>query len=103
MVRLAFVPDDVEPARFRQKYGLTGPFAIYVGRIDQNKGCDELFRFYTRYAASGQSPMQLVLCGNSILPIPDDPRIRHLGFVSEQEKFDGIAASQAGITAASKA
>ena len=28
-----------------------------------------------------------------ILPIPDDPRVRHLGFVSERDKFDGIAAS----------
>jgi glycosyltransferase involved in cell wall biosynthesis len=34
-----------------------------------------------------------VLCGNSILPIPDDPRVKHLGFVSEQDKFDGVAAS----------
>jgi glycosyltransferase involved in cell wall biosynthesis len=88
------VPSRVEPDRFRQTFGIRGPFAIYVGRIDQNKGCDELFRFFARYRASDQGPLQLVLCGNSILPIPDDPRIRHLGFVSEQEKFDGIAASE---------
>ena len=88
------VPSRVEPDRFRQQFGIRGPFAIYVGRIDQNKGCDELFRFFARYRASDQGPLQLVLCGNSILPIPDDPRIRHLGFVSEQEKFDGIAASE---------
>jgi glycosyltransferase involved in cell wall biosynthesis len=87
------VPSRVEPERFRQKFGIQGPFAIYVGRIDQNKGCDELFAFYARFATSGQGPLQLVLCGNSILPIPDDPRVRHLGFVSEQDKFDGVAAS----------
>jgi glycosyltransferase involved in cell wall biosynthesis len=28
------------------KYNVPGPFAIYVGRIDQNKGCTELFEFF---------------------------------------------------------
>ena len=88
------VPERVEPGRFRQKYGIEGPFAIYVGRIDQNKGCDELFDFFVRFTRSERSPMQLVLCGNSILPIPDNPRIRHLGFVPDEDKFDGIAASE---------
>jgi glycosyltransferase involved in cell wall biosynthesis len=87
------IPTRVEPERFRQKYGITGPFAIYVGRIDRNKGCDELFEFFLRYTKRERNPMSLVLCGNSILPIPDDPRVRHLGFVSEEDKFDGIAAS----------
>jgi glycosyltransferase involved in cell wall biosynthesis len=87
------IPARVEPERFRQKYGIAGPFAIYVGRIDRNKGCDELFEFYRRYAAREASPMPLVLCGNSILPIPGGPTIRHLGFVPDQDKFDGIAAS----------
>jgi glycosyltransferase involved in cell wall biosynthesis len=87
------IPATVEPERFRQKYGITGPFAIYVGRIDQNKGCGELFEFYQRYLARESNGMPLVLCGNSILPIPDDRRVRHLGFVSEQDKFDAVAAS----------
>ena len=87
------IPSQVEPERFRRKYGIDGPFAIYVGRIDRNKGCDELFEFYQRYTKREPDPMTLVLCGNSILPIPDHPRVRHLGFVSEQDKFDGIAAS----------
>jgi glycosyltransferase involved in cell wall biosynthesis len=87
------VPERVEADRFRQKYGIAGPFAIYVGRIDRNKGCDELFEYYRRYTRREANPMPLVLCGTSVLPIPDDPRIRHLGFVTEQDKFDGIAAS----------
>jgi len=87
------IPARIEPGRFRQKYGIQGPFAIYVGRIDRNKGCDELFEYFGQYATGERNPLQLVLCGNSILPIPDDPRIRHLGFVSDEDKFDGIAAS----------
>ncbi len=87
------VPDRVEPDRFRQKYGVTGPFAIYVGRIDRNKGCAELFEFHRRYARLSPNPMPLVLCGNAILPVPVSPHVRHLGFVSEQDKFDAIGAS----------
>lgn len=87
------IPARVEPERFRQKHDIRGPFAIYVGRIDGNKGCDELFDFFIRYARSRPDPLTLVLCGTSILPIPDHPAVRHLGFVSEEEKFDAIAAA----------
>ena len=33
------VPSDPQPDRFRQRTGLQGPTLIYVGRIDENKGC----------------------------------------------------------------
>jgi glycosyltransferase involved in cell wall biosynthesis len=38
--------------------------------------------------------LHLVLIGNSILPIPDDARIHHLGFVDDQDKFDAMAAAE---------
>lgn len=91
------VPARTHPQRFRQKYGISGPFVVYVGRIDENKGCTELFEFFQRYSSSLRSEVTLVLMGNSILPIPDDPRFRHLGFVPDEDKFDGIAASDALI------
>jgi glycosyltransferase involved in cell wall biosynthesis len=34
-----------------------------------------------------------VLVGSKHLAIPDHPRIRHLGFLSDEEKFDAIAAA----------
>jgi glycosyltransferase involved in cell wall biosynthesis len=87
------VPARVDPERFRKKYGLGRRFAIYVGRIDENKGCKELFAHFARYARRERHPLDLVLCGNSILPIPDSPHVRHLGFVSDEDKFDGMAAA----------
>ena len=36
-------PERPEPGRFRRKFNITRPFAIYIGRIDANKGCRELF------------------------------------------------------------
>ena len=44
------------PTRFRQKFGIRGPFAIYVGRIDENKGCKELFEFFQRYLRERARP-----------------------------------------------
>jgi glycosyltransferase involved in cell wall biosynthesis len=88
------VPSDRQPARFRQKYGVPGPFAVYIGRIDENKGCKELFEYFQAYARDPDSRLSLVLIGHSLLPVPEHPRIRHLGFVGDQDKFDAIAASE---------
>ncbi|HEV3140615.1 MAG TPA: glycosyltransferase family 4 protein [Vicinamibacterales bacterium] len=87
------VPQNPQPSRFRQKHGIHGPFAIYVGRIDENKGCSELFAFFQRYTIDPASKLSLVLIGHSLLPIPTHQRIRHLGFVDDQDKFDAMAAA----------
>jgi glycosyltransferase involved in cell wall biosynthesis len=87
------VPARPDPVRFRRKYGIDGRFAIYVGRIDENKGCRELFGYFARYAAAFPDGLQLVLVGGAVLPVPDHPRVRHLGFVSDEDKFDALAAA----------
>ena len=89
------IPATVEPARARQKFGLQNPFVIYVGRIDANKGCAELFDFFSRYATTASRPLDLVLIGTPVLQIPKHPRIRHLGYVADRDKFDAIAAAEA--------
>ena len=87
------VPQHVQPARFRQKHQIRGPYAIYVGRIDQNKGCNELFAYFHDYIADRASTLTLVLIGHSLLPVPVHPRIRHLGFLDDADKFDAVAAA----------
>ena len=87
-------PTQTSPARFRQKFDIRDRFAIYVGRIDENKGCGELFDFFQRYSRLMAEGMHLVLIGTPIIPIPDHPRIHHLGFVSDQDKFDALAAAE---------
>ena len=88
------VPARPQPQRFRQEFGITSPFAIYVGRIDANKGCVELFDYFQRYVRSMPGDLHLVLIGKSIVPIPDHPRIHHLGFLTDEQKFDAMAASE---------
>jgi len=87
------VPSNAQPSRFRQKYDIRGPFAVYVGRIDQNKGCTELFEFFQGYLRGAGGRLSLVLIGNSLLPIPQHPRIRHLGYLDDTDKFDAMAAA----------
>jgi glycosyltransferase involved in cell wall biosynthesis len=86
------VPAQPEPLRFRQATGIEGPVVIYVGRIDENKGCPELFDYFQRYARVSPQ-LTLVLIGNPVTPIPTHPRIRHLGYITDQEKFDAMAAA----------
>jgi len=88
------VPQNPQPARFRQKYDLRGPFAVYVGRVDENKGCPELFEFFQGYLDNPSGKLSLVLIGHSLLPVPAHPRIRHLGFLDDADKFDAMAAAE---------
>jgi glycosyltransferase involved in cell wall biosynthesis len=87
------VPADAQPDRFRQKYRIEGRFALYVGRIDENKGCRELFELFEHYLRGRYGRLSLVLVGQTLLPIPDHPCIRHLGFLDDRDKFDAMAAA----------
>jgi glycosyltransferase involved in cell wall biosynthesis len=87
------VPDRTDTERFRRKFKIRRPFAIYIGRIDENKGCGELFSHFQRYAAAFPHGLDLVLIGSAILDIPKHPRIHHLGFLDDRDKFDGLAAA----------
>jgi glycosyltransferase involved in cell wall biosynthesis len=85
------IPDRVQPWRAKRKFGLKRPYAFYIGRIDENKGCAELFDYFQRYAAMYPDGLDLVLAGNPVIPIPTHRRIKHLGFVSDEDKFDTLA------------
>jgi glycosyltransferase involved in cell wall biosynthesis len=85
------IPDRTQPWRFRKKFGARRPYAIYIGRIDENKGCKELFTYFSRYAEMYPNGLDLVLVGTPVLPVPKHPRIRHAGFLSDEEKFDALA------------
>ena len=84
------IPDRVQPWRAKRKFHLKRPYALYVGRIDENKGCAQLFDYFIRYATMYPDGLDLVLAGSAVLPIPKHPRIKHLGFVSDEDKFDTL-------------
>ncbi len=75
---------------FRVRHGLKHPFLLYVGRVDKNKGCITLLAYFRKFLEETGADVDLVLAGKAVIPVPDHPRIRHLGFVSEEEKVAAL-------------
>jgi glycosyltransferase involved in cell wall biosynthesis len=82
-----------EPERFRQKVGLTDPFVLYVGRLDEMKNLLTLFSYFAEYKRRRPGPLKLVLMGDGPLAIPPHPDIWAIGFQDEQSKHDALAAA----------
>jgi glycosyltransferase involved in cell wall biosynthesis len=75
----------------RAETGIAGGYALYVGRIQKEKGCDLLFEYYLSLPVETRERFPLVMIGKAAMPIPRSPHIRHLGFVSEEMKHDALA------------
>ena len=87
-------PHNPQPARFRQKYNIRGPFADLRRPHRREQGLQGAVRVLPGLpAAIRPARLSLVLIGNSLLPIPEHPRIRHLGFLDDADKFDAMAAA----------
>ncbi|MEO5763153.1 MAG: glycosyltransferase family 4 protein, partial [Vicinamibacteria bacterium] len=64
---------------------------------DAGKGCDEMLRFYEHAQAGIMGCPDLYLIGKLAMELPGIPRLRHLGFVSEDDKRAAMAGAQALI------
>jgi glycosyltransferase involved in cell wall biosynthesis len=82
----------VRGATFRRRHRLHGPIALYGGRIDPGKGCEELIEYFSSYVA-GDGDATLVLMGAKLMPLPEEPYIRFAGMLSESERFDALEAA----------
>jgi glycosyltransferase involved in cell wall biosynthesis len=81
------VPDKVNPDKMNQQYQVP-EYIVYAGRIDQSKGCAELFHYFLRYKRHNKNNVKLVLMGKPVMRIPKNKNIISLGFVSEECKYD---------------
>lgn len=89
------VPREPQPQAFREKFGVSGDFVVYAGRIDEGKGCGQMIDFFTCYKAAHQGDLSLILMGKAVMSLPERPDIRMLGFVSDEDKINGMAAANA--------
>jgi glycosyltransferase involved in cell wall biosynthesis len=71
-----------DPAALAQ-WAIPRPFALYLGRVERNKGCETMLAFFERYLTDGGIPVPLVLAGPVFIPVPQHSLIRPLGFVSD--------------------
>jgi glycosyltransferase involved in cell wall biosynthesis len=81
---------------FRQRHRVWGKVALYGGRIDPGKGCEELFEYFRAYAAEG-GDATLMLMGAKLMPIPEERFIRFAGMLSETERFEALEAADVVI------
>ena len=86
----------VRGAVFRRRHRLFGPFALYGGRIDPGKGCEELIEYFGTYAVE-QGDATLALMGAKLMPIPDEPYIRFAGMLPEIERLEALEAASVVI------
>lgn len=87
-------PGNVDPERFQEKYNIKEPYIVYIGRIEPSKGCTELFDYFMRWKKNTGTSLKLLLMGKEVMPVSTHPDIVSLGFVSDQDKFDGLAGAQ---------
>ena len=97
--------DEVEPtirdypshllargAVFRRRHRLHGPIALYGGRIDPGKGCEELIQYFSEYVKDG-GDATLALMGVKLMSLPEEPFIRFAGLLSDSEKLQALEAA----------
>ncbi len=63
--------------------GIADKFLLYLGRVDPNKGCETLLRYFLKVQTLDRPPVQLVMAGPANMEIPEHPLIKRLGFVDE--------------------
>lgn len=78
---------------FKKRNHLTD-YVIYVGRIDEPKGCNYMFRMWEQYKKIYPSDLKLVLMGKEEIMVPKREDILSLGFVNESDKYNGMAGAK---------
>ncbi len=88
------VPEHVDPGYVRENYDVSD-YMVYVGRIEEAKGCKELFDYFMQYKkTSGFEDLKLLLLGKAVMPVPKHRDIISLGFVPDEVKFNVIAGAR---------
>ena len=77
---------------FRRRHRLHGPVALYGGRIDPGKGCEELIEYFSSYVKEG-GDATLALMGVKLMALPEEPFIRFAGLLSDSERVQALEAA----------
>ncbi|MDD6268597.1 MAG: glycosyltransferase family 4 protein [Oscillospiraceae bacterium] len=91
----ADIPENIDEAAFFHKYHIRDRYILYCGRIDDEKDCPALIHYFTEYRRRNpEMRIKLVLMGEVCCRIPDHEDIIPVGYVSEQDKYNGIAGAE---------
>lgn len=86
-----------DPSRFLRQRSIEAPFLIYSGRREPLKGTPLLLDYLEGFRRRTGRDLRLVLTGTGVVDVPRSLNgfVLDLGFVSEEEKHDAMAASLA--------
>lgn len=86
---------DGDIQRFRAKFQVGGAYIVYAGRKDAGKNVDTLIKYFREYIKRNNADLKLILMGGGKIGIPADirERVKDLGFVDVQDKYDGMKGS----------
>lgn len=82
-IGMGLTPAGVPTGVRLDELGVPPEFVLYLGRVDKNKGCHTLLDYFTEYDDGAAAAPTLVLAGPAKMQIPSHPRIRALGYVSD--------------------
>ena len=78
-------PRPASPQRFRDQFGISGPYLLYLGRMEAGKGVLELARRHQALVSAFHDAPALVLAGGGDLKL-SGTRVICLGRIDEQNK-----------------
>jgi glycosyltransferase involved in cell wall biosynthesis len=89
------VPEIIDNAYLKKERNIDN-YIVYVGRIDEAKGCKQLFEYFERYKENNpqQKDLKLVLIGKAVISVPQREDVISLGFVSDEVKFNVVAGAK---------
>lgn len=94
------LPERYDPEGFRRRHGIEGPFVYYAGRREGAKSWPELVDAYAEVRRNRGLDLTLVTSGVGPVDVPDEhpyDGIVDLGFVSDDERNDAMAAATAYV------
>jgi glycosyltransferase involved in cell wall biosynthesis len=88
-----------EPQDARDAFGIGDrPYLLYVGRVDNAKGCTLLANYFIEYKRRHPGPLALVLAGQVVEPPPEHDDIVLPGMVHDEIKWGALRGAAALVS-----
>ncbi len=79
------INENAQDINLEKTFGIKDDYVVYIGRIDESKGCKEMFEYFLEYKKTYGSNLKLVLAGKSAMEIPGNKDIVTLGATAASE------------------
>jgi glycosyltransferase involved in cell wall biosynthesis len=96
VVGVGIEPRPARPQRFRDHFGIQGPYLLYLGRMEAGKGVLDLVRRHQALVSAFHDAPALVLAGAGDAKVRGT-RVACVGRIDDQSKWDALAGALAVV------